>query len=135
MATFKRRVSSLAIKKAISSLGRDYTMEEIGDKLGYSKSSVSNYLSNVSASTAFINKFEKVFNINLEDFESSDDIIELSDRLDNKSRIITSDNELLKELISELKERIKDLQKTVSEERSTKIYFKEKYDNLKKKEE
>lgn len=73
MTSLKKKNTNENLKKAISFLGLRLTFDELGDKLGYTKGTVSKYLSEknpLPPSDDFLNKFEEVFKVNLSDFEN-----------------------------------------------------------------
>lgn len=71
MTSLKKKNNNENLLKAISFLRLDLTMEELGEKLDYKKSTISKYITgSLPPSNDFLNKFEEVFNINLNDFET-----------------------------------------------------------------
>lgn len=73
MTSLKKKNNNENLLKAISFLRLDLTMEELGEKLGYKKATISKYLSTknpLPPSDEFLNKFEEVFKVTLSDFET-----------------------------------------------------------------
>lgn len=72
MADFQVDTDNRALLKAIEFLRLKFPAKAIEDKTGYSKGNISKYLSGkLKPSSAFLNKFQESFNINLDDFEES----------------------------------------------------------------
>ena len=71
MTSLKKKNNNENLLKAISFLRLDLTMEELGNKLGYQKATVSKYINgSLAPSSDFLNKFEEVFKVSLNDFET-----------------------------------------------------------------
>lgn len=74
MTSLKKKNNNRNLLKAISFLRLDLTLDELGEKLGYKKATISKYLSTknpLPPSDEFLNKFEEVFNVKLSDFETN----------------------------------------------------------------
>lgn len=70
--SLKRKNNNNNLLKAISFLRLDLTYDELGEKLGYKKATVSKYITGkLPPSGDFLNKFEEVFKVKLIDFETS----------------------------------------------------------------
>lgn len=73
MTSLKKKNNNENLLKAISFLRLELTMDELGEKLGYKKATISKYLSTknpLPPSDDFLNKFEEVFKVKLSDFET-----------------------------------------------------------------
>ena len=135
MTKLKKTQSNESLKKAISHLNLDMTMEELGKKLEYSKAAVSKYLGGFPPSKAFLLKFEEVFSVNLKDFENEDPEPSTGTHLKTNAKSIKQNEmieiEVLKELVLELKGRVADLKESLETEKEYKEYFKKKYESIK----
>jgi len=133
MSKLKKKQSSESLMRAISFLKIDMSMQELGEKLNYSKAAVSKYLSGFPPSKAFLNKFEQEFGVVLSHFDVDSPLYkeEIHPGLESKNNPFPeSDNETLKELVKELRERVVDLKKSLEEAREAKHYFKDEFEKL-----
>ncbi len=72
MARLKLTQNNTALLRAIAHLGLNISMEELGNKMGFGKATVSKYLSgSLAPSENFLKKFETVFNIDLTDHQTA----------------------------------------------------------------
>lgn len=135
MTKLKKTQSNESLKKAIAFLGLDMTMEQLGNKLNYSKAAVSKYLGDFPPSKAFLLKFEEVFEIDLKNFESTNLTLSIEDGYESfnepNNKDAMTESEFLKELVNELRERVVDLKESLENEKQSKIYFKNEYELLK----
>ncbi len=95
MTNFQPNYKLETILKAVDSLNMKFPIVDIANLTGYDKGNVSSYLSGKkSVSSAFINKFQEVFNLDLKDFEDkleieSDKISTVKDlRVDSNNQIL-----------------------------------------------
>lgn len=105
MTTLKKKNNNENLLKAITFLKLNLTYDELGEKLGYKKATISKYVKGtLPPSDDFLNKFEEVFKIKLDNLESNKEkettqqnekwsvLIAINERL-------IKENEFLKELL------------------------------------
>jgi transcriptional regulator with XRE-family HTH domain len=72
MAKLKSTQTNKALLRAIAQLGLSMSMEELGNKMGFGKATVSKYLSgSLAPSENFLRKFETVFDVELINYETT----------------------------------------------------------------
>lgn len=73
MTTLKKKNNNENLLKAISFLRLNLTYDELGEKLGYKKATISKYIKGtLPPSSDFLSKFEEVFKVELNSFENKE---------------------------------------------------------------
>ena len=71
MNKIERNINNVKLKKAVESLRLEFPNAEVAEKMKLDPGNVSSYLNNKKPVSAnFIRKFEKAFNLNINDFST-----------------------------------------------------------------